>query len=115
IAEKLPLLAMSLTVCLVTYVAQSRGGMVQTFDAVPLTHRLANAAVSYVVYISKSIVPFGLAVPYPMRREAHVLLACGAALILIALSIAVRYSPREVKIGWLWFLVTLLPVIGIIQ
>jgi tetratricopeptide (TPR) repeat protein len=117
--EKLPLLALSAGSCLLTYAAQSRGGMVRSLTAYPFAGRVANALLAYAAYVGKAIWPANLAFFYPHRADATPLLAtAAAALLLAALSAAAALALRRLPfagVGWFWFLGTLVPVIGLVQ
>jgi len=116
--EKLPLLALSLIAAAITYLVQERAGAVKAFSGLPLGIRLENALVSYGIYIVKTFWPARLAVFYPYPRDFPVEQVLGAGLLLAAITAAVivlrRRSPYLVT-GWGWFLVTLVPVIGLVQ
>jgi len=116
--EKLPLLLMSATSSAVTMVAQRSRGAVAVESILPLSVRLENAIVSYVAYIGKTVWPAKLAVFYP--HPEHSLLwsdVIAAAVILIAITMAVLYfhRARYLAMGWFLFVITLIPVIGIVQ
>lgn len=112
-AEKLPLLIPVVADAAITYLAQQHG-----MTAPPLANRLANAVLSYAVYILKMFWPWPLAVIYPYPRAFTLLPAIAAALLLAAITAAViamrRRAPYLVT-GWGWFLGTLVPVIGLVQ
>lgn len=116
IIEKLPLLALSAVSALITIRAQRAGGaLAATF---PLGVSVKNALYSYLMYSWKAIWPANLAPLYP--HPGYSLSAWKAALavlFLIAVSILVLKlrSRRYLAAGWLWFLGTLVPVIGIVQ
>jgi protein O-mannosyl-transferase len=116
IMEKLPLAAMAAASAVVTILAQRQ--TISDLAELDLTTRLTNASVSCWRYISAMFWPVGLAVHYPHPQEplylqaAIVLLLLAAATILV---IRVRNSRRYLFVGWAWFIVTLLPVIGILQ
>lgn len=118
IREKLPLLAASVAASIVTWLVQRRVGATASFELVPLAARLENMLISYAVYVLKTFWPTDLAVFYPYSRNS---LGAPAALAAIGLAIvtvlAVRSFARRpyILVGWLWYLVTLLPVIGVIQ
>ncbi len=113
IKEKLPLFALAAASCVVTVIAQSGAiGMASQF---PLRLRLANAVLSYVGYLGKTLFPSRLAVFYPMPAEFPAWKVAGAALLLASLTILALRAARYVTVGWLWFLGTLVPVIGIVQ
>lgn len=113
VKEKLPLFALAAASCVVTVIAQEGAiGMASRF---PLRLRLANAVLSYVAYLGKTLFPSKLAVFYPMPTEFPVWKVAGAALLLAALTVLALLARRYATVGWLWFLGTLVPVIGIVQ
>jgi len=117
--EKLPLIGMSAASCVVTVIAQHRGGAIQSFEIYPLWARLSNAVLSYAVYLWKTVWPAGLSILYPHPgREISPLAVLAAAVVLAGLaSLAVkcRQSRPYVPFGLLWYFVTLLPTIGLVQ
>ena len=116
--EKLPLLALTVMSSIVTLVVHRRGGAVISLGATPLNLRVANALVSYVAYIGQMLWPARLAVLYPYAQSLPGWWTAGAFLGLMAISVAViRAGPRRpyLLVGWLWYLGTLVPVIGLIQ
>lgn len=116
--EKLPLLALSAAACVVTVFAQQAGGAVRTLASVPLWLRVENTLVSYVQYVVKAVRPIDLAVfyPYPAAVPAWQALAAGAGLAVVtAVAVRLRCRCPYLLIGWLWFLGTLVPVIGLVQ
>jgi len=116
ILEKIPLFLLSLASCIVTMKAQTAGGAVRTLSDASTSLRLANAVVSYVVYLGKVVWPFGLAVVYPFRLDIATWRIAGSALLLLAISIWVLVDRRRpyLPVGWCWFLGTLVPMIGIV-
>src|SRR5262249_15472407 len=119
VLEKIPLFALVAASAVITFLAQSHGGAVITFTQAPVTLRLSNALVSYAKYLLLAFWPNDLAVYYPFQ-EAGVPAwqIIGAALLLIAIT-AFCFSQRKIRpyliVGWLWFLGTLVPVIGLVQ
>jgi protein O-mannosyl-transferase len=114
--EKLPLLALSAASSLITLRYQQTS--LAPLDVVPWSLRAANALVSYVAYLGKLFLPRDLAVFYPIPLAIPGWRAAGAALLLVALTaLAVWRARREpwLLTGWLWFLGTLVPVIGLVQ
>jgi hypothetical protein len=116
--EKLPLFLMSAASSVVTMIAQRSGGAVAVESLLPLSVRLKNAIVSCVAYLGKIFWPAKLAVFYP--HPEHSLPwsdVVAAAVILVAVTIAVLYfrSSRYLVTGWFLFVITLIPVIGIVQ
>jgi tetratricopeptide (TPR) repeat protein len=119
LAEKVPLLAMSAASSVVTFLVQRESGAVRSLDALPFVARAGNAALAYVIYIAKTIWPVHLAAIYPYPSGPRIpWLASAAALILVVVTMAairLRRRAPYVTTGWLWYLVTLTPVIGLIQ
>ncbi len=118
VAEKLPLLALVAASAAVTVKAQAGEGAVAGLAQFPLGVRLGNAAVGYVAYLTMTVWPVGLAVYYPHPGELPVWQTAGAALLLAALTagaVALRGRAPYLLAGWLWFLGTLVPVIGLVQ
>jgi protein O-mannosyl-transferase len=114
--EKLPLLFLALVDAFLTLKAQAVGG--PRFWHYPLSIRLDNAIVSYARYIGKAFWPFGLAPEYPHPGNSlNPWQVFGAFVLLFAISAMVVAAPRRryLLVGWLWFLVALFPMIGIIQ
>jgi hypothetical protein len=116
--EKLPLLLLSAASSVVTTVAQRSRGAVAWESILPLSWRLQNAIVSYVAYIGKTVWPATLAVFYP--HPLHSLSwsdVIAAAIILVAITMAVLHfhRARYLAMGWFLFVITLIPVIGVIQ
>lgn len=118
ILEKIPLFALSAVASAIAYVAQKRSGAVAAFGQIALPLRLENALVTYVVYIAKFIWPTNLAVFYPYAERYAAWQWLGAAAILAAITyfvLRVRNTRPYLAIGWLWYLGTLVPVIGLVQ
>ena len=119
VVEKLPLLAMSIASSVVTILTQRSGGAVRDFHQAPLARRAANAIIAYGEYLWQTVWPAGLAVfyPYPATIEAsRIVLAAGVlSAITIACIAAARRRHRAPLAGWLWYLGTLAPVIGLVQ
>jgi len=117
ILEKLPFLAFTAASCFVTFLAQ-RAEAVVSLEQRPFGLRFENALVSYVEYLGKTIWPMHLAVIYPLPNQIPLWQSGGAAAILAAISVfawRTRKRAPYVLIGWLWFLGTLVPVIGLVQ
>jgi tetratricopeptide (TPR) repeat protein len=117
--EKVPLIVLSTASSVITFVVQRAGGSVLSIHAINLSERISNAIVSYVSYISKMFWPVGLAILYPHpadRIPVAKALICAAILILITI-ICLYYARRRkyLLVGWLWYLGTLVPVIGVVQ
>jgi Flp pilus assembly protein TadD len=115
--EKLPLLILVAASAMITFAAQSYGGAVRTLAHAPIGFRLPNALVSYAKYLLLTFWPNDLAVYYPFAGVPAWQII-GAAFLLIGIT-AFCVSQRRIRpylvVGWLWFLGTLVPVIGIVQ
>jgi protein O-mannosyl-transferase len=119
IYEKLPLVVISALSGVVTVVAQKEAGAILTVQALPFANRMANAMIAYVSYLGKMFWPMHLAVLYPLpRHNLPIWQVLAASLVLVVLSLlALRLARRHpyLPVGWLWYLCTLLPVIGFVQ
>ena len=119
LAEKIPLFIISAVLSVITFIVSQRGGVVSGLGNVPLKFRFANAFVSYVTYIRKMIWPSKLAVFYPHPFDKlPTWQVVASALLLLTVTVAVIWFARSRKyltVGWLWFLGTLVPVIGLVQ
>jgi tetratricopeptide (TPR) repeat protein len=117
LAEKVPLLLLASASAALTLVAQYRGGAENSAAELPL--RLENAVLAYVRYLGKTLWPMDLAPFYPYPRTLYpAWQVVGAVLILAGVTAAVfRSAPRRpyLLVGWLWFVGTLAPVIGVVQ
>ncbi len=114
--EKLPFFALSAASCIITIFAQR--GAIQSMETLPLSHRLANACLSYVVYLKQMIWPVKLAPYYPFPPAIPVWKVALAVVLLIGVSVMAWQQRRRqpwLLVGWLWYLVMLVPVIGIVQ
>ncbi|HEY0512079.1 MAG TPA: hypothetical protein VGH73_09255 [Thermoanaerobaculia bacterium] len=115
-AEKLPLLALSAASSLITLRYQRTS--LAPLDALPWGLRLANAAVSYAAYLGKTLLPRHLAVFYPLPIEIPAWKTAAATALLAAITALALWKARRAPwllVGWLWFLGTLVPVIGLVQ
>ena len=114
LVEKAPYFTLSAVVSLVTYKVQHAAGAVTALDSIPIATRAENAVISYVAYLAQFFWPSGLAVFYPYPPVLPVWQIVGSALILVAISALVLLRPY-LAVGWLWYLGTLVPVIGLVQ
>lgn len=117
--EKLPLFALVTASAVMTSVAQSHGGAVRTFTHFPIALRLSNGLVSYAKYLLLTFWPHDLAVCYPLAPTGiPTWQIIGAAFLLIGITAFCLFQ-RKIRpyliVGWLWFLGTLVPVIGLVQ
>ena len=116
--EKLPMFLIVIASSVLTLIAQSRGGVVRSLEEVSTGMRIANALVSWVRYAFKLLVPLQQAFYYPYPRQLPLLGALGACLVLALVTVyvwRVRRARPYAVVGWLWFVGTLVPVIGIVQ
>lgn len=117
VIEKIPLLALSAVLSVITVFVQRHAGAVFPLERLPLDSRIANALVSYVRYIGKMIYPSKLAAFYPHPLDRLPLwqpIVCFVILIVISALIIISRK-RYLVVGWLWYLGTLVPVIGLVQ
>jgi Tfp pilus assembly protein PilF len=114
--EKLPLLVLAVMVSVFTVQFQrSEGGL---WTSLPLNVKIANALVSYGHYLVKMVWPSGLAVIYPHTGMPPAWQVAGAGLMLAATTAGVAWKTTRhpyLAFGWLWYLGTLVPVIGVVQ
>jgi Flp pilus assembly protein TadD len=119
VAEKLPLLLPALVVCWLTLIAEGNVGAVHLGDETPLMVRLGNAAVAYVQYLAKTLCPSGLTVfySYPEAPESWGVVLAAFGLLAAILGLALWQARRRayLVVGWLWFLGSLVPVIGLMK
>lgn len=116
LVEKLPLLALAALSSVVTLVAQREAA--SSLAALPLPERLGNAAAALVVYLEMLVWPAGLAVFYPHKGAPPPLVLAGSVLLLLALTWGAWHARRRfpfLLVGWLWFVGSLVPVIGLVQ
>ncbi|HWY75348.1 MAG TPA: tetratricopeptide repeat protein, partial [Verrucomicrobiae bacterium] len=102
----------------VTFLVQRAAKAVLPLAVQPLSHRVANALVSYFRYLEKMVWPDHLGIFYPLVTSLSPQAVIGATLVLAAatvLAVALRRSSPYLITGWLWFLGTLVPVIGLVQ
>ena len=119
LAEKIPLFVLALGSSMMTVYAQRSGKSIAGLEVLSVSQRVANALASYFRYLVMTVWPSGLAVFYPhpgLDLAASLVVVSVVALVAISAGVALlgRRHPYLV-LGWLWYLVTLLPVIGIVQ
>jgi tetratricopeptide (TPR) repeat protein len=122
--EKLPLVACAGAASVVALVAQRSAGAVGSLETLSLAARVGNAMVSYVAYLRQTLWPSGLAFYYPHAGLTEgadgttSLVAFGAGSLLAAITVGCLAATRRrpwLAVGWLWYLGTLVPVIGLVQ
>jgi protein O-mannosyl-transferase len=116
--EKMPLFILAAIVGIVTFLSSLHGDVTISIDKLPMGDRLANAGISYAKYLVKMFWPQNLVVFYPYKTEFSSFQISAAFLLLSVISclaIFFAHKYRYVLAGWLWYLGTLVPVIGLIQ
>ncbi len=116
--EKIPLFVLSAISMVITIIAQRHGGAVITTRVLHIGWRMSNAIVSYAVYIVKMFVPVRLAVFYPNMSPPSSVETIAAAMFLACITVGIILGAGRWKYlatGWLWYIGTLVPVIGIVQ
>ena len=116
VLEKLPLLLLSAGSAAMTLTAQSKA--VVPLSVIPIPWRIENAIVSYALYLVKAVFPIRLAPFYPNYSAPNLLAVSLASGLLAGISVWVwreRATRRYLVVGWLWYLGTLIPVIGLVQ
>ena len=119
--EKVPLLAISLAASAITYTAQAPARA--SLDVLPISVRLSGAVLSYAIYLRKLVWPFDLAVIYPhpgsrLLASSELWKIAVSAVVLVAITALVVWQRRQrpyLLVGWLWYLGTLVPVIGLVH
>ena len=115
--EKAPLFILSAACSILTYMTQQSEGAIVSLETYPLSLRIENTLLSYVRYVMKTIWPAGLSVIYPYPTELPLWqVVCSAALILLIAVLIVRWRSLRpwFAVGWLWYFITLVPVIGLV-
>ncbi len=112
--EKIPFFVLSAVFSIMTIYAHSN----RPIEHFPLSSRLANALVSFVTYLGKTFWPNDMAVYYPFPEQIPLWQVSGATLLIIIISVFVIMNIRRLPylfVGWIWYVITILPVIGILQ
>lgn len=120
--EKIPLIGLSAIACVMASLAAAKAAAFMSLDALPIGLRVSNAVVSYVVYLWKTAWPASLAVIYPHPATTNAGIPAwkiaGSVLLLGGFSAMALWQGRlrpYLAVGWLWYLGTLVPVIGLFQ
>jgi tetratricopeptide (TPR) repeat protein len=112
--EKIPFFILSAVFSLITIYTQYN----PSIKYFPFGLRIANASVSYITYLEKTFMPSDLAVFYPYPAQIPLWQVLGATLLILVISALVIGAAKRLPylfVGWLWYAITLLPVIGIVQ
>lgn len=118
VVEKLPLFAVGFVFAIVTAQTHQDMGVMRDLQTVPFAYRCGNAVLSYGKYIGLTVWPAGLAIHYPHPRLGMSWLAVGAvaSLLIAVTALLVRLVKTQppLLVGWLWFLGTMVPVLGLV-
>ena len=115
LAEKLPLLMLTVASCVITYYAQQSGNAIKS---IPLLPRIENAVTAYVRYLGTFFYPVDLSIFYPLTPKHPSWQVVAALVVLVAVTAVAWGTARRypyVVTGWLWFIGGLVPVIGLVQ
>ena len=119
LAEKAPFLLLAAASCAVTVIAQHRGGEVAQLAILPFGERLCNALWAYVRYLGMALWPWPLSPFYAFPERATLLKAVAPSALLLAAASGfalAQWGRRPyLLVGWLWYLIALVPVIGLVQ
>jgi tetratricopeptide (TPR) repeat protein len=118
ILEKVPFLFLSAVCLYLSSLSMQRPGVLISTALVPIKLRIANALISYVAYIKKMFWPHHLGVFYPFPKTIPLWQVAGAGLFLIFITFwVIRWIGKKpyLAVGWLWYIGTLIPVIGLVQ
>src|SRR5687767_3539497 len=118
VIEKLPLFALAAISSVITFIAQSSAGATVSIAALPLQERIANAVLAYGRYLWMLVYPVNLGFWYPRDPVVNPLWLIAAGACLLAVTVFAwrkRKAYPYLLFGWLWFLGTLVPVIGLVQ
>lgn len=117
--EKLPLFALTVASSVMTFFAQKSGGAVMALEYLPVSSRVINAVIAYAKYVLMLFYPINLGGWYPYEMEGYPLWQIAASALLLvgitAFAIWSAYRKKYFLVGWLWFIGTLVPVIGLVQ
>jgi tetratricopeptide (TPR) repeat protein len=118
VVEKIPFFGLAAAVGVLTFLAQKHVGALKTTAGYPWPGRIANALIAYCQYLGKCVYPTRLAVfyPYPVGQLLGRAVLAGVLLTGVTIAVGALYRRRPyLMVGWLWFLGTLVPVIGLVQ
>lgn len=116
--EKLPFLSFSLIVSAITIFFQTKTGALVSFDSISIINRIENAVSSYIAYLVKLFLPINLAVVYPYEQYFsfwEVFIKFVIFVIITTLFFRLHKKHPYLIVGWLWYVISLVPVIGIFQ
>ena len=119
VLEKVPFFALAVGSSIVTFIVQERGGAVKLLEMYSIQTRIINAFVAYIEYIVNMVWPVKLAVLYPHPGNSlPIWKGVVTGLVMVLITVLVIRKARKIPylaVGWFWYIVTLIPVIGIVQ
>lgn len=118
VKEKIPFFLLSAASCIITIVVQYKANTLMNVEGSPIELRAANAFVSYVAYLLKTLWPVNLAVLYPYPDSLPYMAAACAFLFIIGTTVLIIMKAEAFPylfVGWFWYVLTLLPVIGFVR
>ncbi|MBF0518601.1 MAG: tetratricopeptide repeat protein [Nitrospirae bacterium] len=118
--EKIPFLLFSIIISVVTYLAQKSSGAIETAVPISLLIRLGNAVTSLIKYISKLFIPVNMSILYPYDINIALWKVLVCSILAAGITFAALYGFKKKKqpyifTGWFFYVVTVSPVIGIVQ
>lgn len=118
IVEKIPFFVLAIISSVLTILAQRSGGAVQSLEVIPLGDRLANSTTAFAKYVLVFFYPADLGIWYPFDKSIGIATVAAAFMMIAGVTLAAVWQIRQrpfLIAGWLWFLGTLVPVIGLVQ
>ncbi|MBI5476959.1 MAG: tetratricopeptide repeat protein [Ignavibacteriales bacterium] len=119
IYEKIPFFVISIISSVVTYIVQSKGGSMAESNSLSLIERVSNASLSYLKYIYKTFIPVDLSIFYPHAGKDINFVYAGIAVIALTIITLIFFKIKKkypfMLVGWLWFIGSMVPVIGLVQ
>jgi len=118
VKEKLPLFVLTICSCVITFLAQSSAGATVSLQTSSYGDRLLNVIISYAKYIIMMFYPTNLGIMYPFDNKFEPVEVIASVALLLVISVLCwqqRAKRRYLIMGWLWFLGTFVPVIGLVQ
>jgi tetratricopeptide (TPR) repeat protein len=117
LTEKVPFAVLTLVSCVITCLEQKQTGAIVSLDQLSISARVASVPLAYVAYLGKNFWPVHLAAfyPHPQLEAGQVIGACLLLGLITSLALWRARSEPYLIVGWLWFLIVLFPVIGLVQ
>lgn len=118
LTEKIPFFVISAMFSALTFISQHKAGALSSMGQLSVLFRLKNAVLNYEGYLAKSFWPHRLAVFYPLPQTISNLTALSATVALLTITAFTIWQARArpyLAVGWFWFLLTFLPMIGLFQ